>query len=91
MNDLEDYLKNHSFASCQLNGYRLQLMMLTDDIVLLADTEKRLQDLLNRLEEFCSNWDPSINIKPTIIAIFNKPTCSSHFCIQFPSRTSEGI
>ena len=27
MNDLEDYLKNHSSGSCQLNSYRLQLMM----------------------------------------------------------------
>ena len=68
-NDLEDYLKNHSSDSCQLNSYRLQLMMFTDDIVLLDDTEKGLQGSLNRLEEFCSIWDQSINIQITKIVI----------------------
>ena len=63
MNDLEDYLKNHSSGSCQLNSYRLQLMMFADDIVLLADIEKGLQESLNGLEKFCSNWDLSINIE----------------------------
>ena len=69
--------------------------MFTDDIVLLANTEKGLQELLNGLEEFCSNWDLSINIvnEKTKIVVFNKPTCSSHFvvAIHFPSRTSKGI
>ena len=51
-------------------------MMFTDDIFLLADTEKGLQESLNRLEEFCSNWDLSINIEKTKIVVFNKPTCS---------------
>ena len=47
MNDLEDYLKNHPSGSCQLNSYRLQLMMFADVIALLADTEKGLQEPLN--------------------------------------------
>ena len=38
-------------------------MTFADDIVLLADTEKRLQELINRLEKFCGNWDLSINIE----------------------------
>ena len=63
--------------------------MFVDGIVLLADTEKGLQELLNGLEELCNNWDLSINIE---IDAFNKPTCSSQFfCIHFPSRTSTGI
>ena len=53
------------------------------------DTEKGLQELLNRLEEFCSKWGLSINIEKTKIVIFNKPTCSSNFRIQLPSRTSK--
>ena len=93
MNDLEDYLKNHSSDPCQLNSYRLQLMMFADDIVLLADTEKGLQESLNGLEEFCSNWDLSINTEETKIVLFNKVTCSSQFIVYNSplARTSEGI
>ena len=46
-------------------------MMVADNNVLLADTEKRVQELLNRLEEFYSNWDLSINIEKAIIVSFN--------------------
>ena len=53
-------------------------MMFVDGIVLLANTEKGLQESLNGLEEFCSNWDLSINIE---IVVFNKPTCSSQFFV----------
>ena len=60
--------------------------MLADDIALLADTQKGLQELINRLEEFCSNWDLSINIEKTKIVIFNKPTCGFQFFV-YP-RTS---
>ena len=55
--------------------------MLDDDIVLLGNKKKVLQELLNRLEEFCSNWDLSINVEKTKIVIFNKPTCSSQFFV----------
>ena len=84
INNLEDYLNNHSSGSYQLTSYRLQLMMFADDIVLLvllADTEKGLQESLNGLEEFCSNWGLSINIEKTKIVVFNKPTCSSQFFV----------
>ena len=50
---------------------RLQLMMVADNNVLLADTEKSVQELFNRLEEFYSNWDLSINIEKAIIVSFN--------------------
>ena len=34
MDDLEGYLENHSLSSCQLNSYRLPLILFADDIVL---------------------------------------------------------
>ena len=55
--------------------------MFADDIVLLADTEKGLQELINRLEEFSSNWDLSINIEKSKIVIFKKPTCRFQFFV----------
>ena len=48
LNDLEGYLENHSSGSCQLNSYRLQLMMFADDIVLLANTDKKVYTGINK-------------------------------------------
>ena len=58
--------------------------MFADDIVLLADTEKGLQESLNRLDKFCSNWDLSINIEKTKIVVFNKPTLALNFLYTIP-------
>ena len=58
--------------------------MFPDDIVLLADKQKGLQEPKNRVEELCSNWDLSINIKKTKIVIFSKPTCSFQFLYTIP-------
>ena len=66
-------------------------MMFANDIVLLPDKEKCLQKLMNTLEEFCSSyWNLYINIEITKIVTCNKPL-AFNFCIQFLSRTSEGI
>ena len=81
MNHLEGFLESHSSGSCILNNCRLCLMMFVDDIVLLADSATGLQESINRLEEFCRNWDLSINIEKTKVVIFNKPTCGSQFYI----------
>ena len=81
MNDLDGFLESHSSGSCILNNCRLRLMMFADDIVLLADSAKGLQESINRLEEFYRNWDLSINIEKTEEVIFNKPTCGSKFYI----------
>ena len=54
INDLESYIESNPSGSCQLNGCRLRLLMFVNDIVLLADSEKGLQDSINRLEENCS-------------------------------------
>ena len=56
MNDLEGFSKVIPLVLASvLNNCRLRLMMLTDDIVLLADSAKGLQQSINRLEEFCRN------------------------------------
>ena len=81
MNDLEGYLKSHSSGFCTLNNCMLQLLMFADDLVLLADTANSLQESINSLEDFCRNWDLSINTEKTKLVIFNKLTCGSQFYI----------
>ena len=47
-------------------------MIWADDIILLSETEKGLQDLLNKLSEYCEENELTINIDKTKIMIFNK-------------------
>ena len=61
---IEGFLGSLSSGSCMLNNCRIRLMMFVDDIVLMADSVKALQESINRWEEFCRNWDLlTINIE----------------------------
>ena len=47
-------------------------LLWADDLVLLSLNESHLQDLLNKLHDYCSIWGLEINIKKTKVMIFNK-------------------
>ena len=49
INDLENYLKTNSTGFIQLDCVKLYLLMIADDIVLLADSSSGLQDSMNHL------------------------------------------
>ena len=58
---------NHTLAN-----HKVQLLLFTDDVVLLADSIKELQELIDRLAEYCKTWKLNINVDKTKVVIFNR-------------------
>ena len=71
MNDLVDTF-NDSCDQVTLNSTKISCLMYADDIVLLSNSAVGLQNLLNRLEQFCDKWNLTVNVRKTKIMIFNK-------------------
>ena len=46
--------------------------MEADDIILLSETPEGLQNCLNNLDNYCTEWKVEVNKKKTKIMIFNK-------------------
>ena len=46
--------------------------MYADDLILLSEPEKGLQNQIMKLNLFCKNWNLSINTKKTKIMTFNR-------------------
>ena len=46
--------------------------MYADDLILLSETEKGLQNQIIQLNLFCKNWNLSINTKKTKVMTFNR-------------------
>ena len=46
--------------------------MYADDLILLAETEKGLQNQIIKLNIFCDRWNLSINSKKTKVMTFNR-------------------
>jgi hypothetical protein len=55
-----------------VNDLRTSSLLFADDLVLLSETAKGLQQCLNKLNEYCKKWGLTINVDKTKILIFNK-------------------
>ena len=56
MNDLVDYFDVECDPVVELNGKSFSCLLYADDIVLLSQSAKGLQNLLNKLKLFCDKW-----------------------------------
>lgn len=68
LNDLHDYLGGGLF----LEDDNIRLLMYADDIVLLADDVRILQNMIHRLEDYCKEWAMEVNLNKSEIMIFRK-------------------
>ena len=55
-----------------LGDLKLNCLMYADDLVLVAQSERGLQNCLNKLETYCDYWCLDININKTKSLVFNK-------------------
>jgi ketosteroid isomerase-like protein len=52
-----------------LNSYDINCLMYADDVVMLSSTEKGLQNCVNKLYNFATDWKMSINTKQTKVSV----------------------
>ena len=51
---------------------KFSCLLYADDLVLISENENGLQCCLNKLTEYCKNWNLSINEEKSKVIIFNK-------------------
>ena len=54
-----------------LNGFKLSHLLWADDLVLVSLDKKTLQELIDRVHNFCQEWGLTVNIGKTAIMVFN--------------------
>ena len=55
-----------------IGGREIPYLLYADDLVLLSESLTGLQNLLHRLEHFCSQWHMTVNLTKTQIVVFNE-------------------
>jgi len=68
LDDLVDCLP----GGITIDGIQIKVLMYADDIVLMAESQRMLQLMINRLSEYCKKWDLVINTLKSKILIFKK-------------------
>ena len=69
LNDLPERFTNEC-VPVMLDSQNISVLMYADDIVLLSESPIGLQNCLNNLLEYCSQWKLSVNLKKTKVVIF---------------------
>ena len=71
---IEDLVTKIKALNCGVNllDKQLSVMLYADDIVLISETEKGLQSMLNTLNDWCINNSMSVNLEKSKIVHFRK-------------------
>ena len=73
LNEIPSLLDNNDTDGILLpNGSRLNCLLYADDLVLISNSTKGLQNALTILSQFCEDWLLNVNAKKTNILIFQK-------------------
>ena len=83
INDLVTYIKTEC-NGIEIGGENVCLLMYADDLVLLAKSEKDLQLMLDKLNDWCEQWKVTVNTDKSEVVHFrpNQTLCSNYkFCI----------
>ena len=91
INDLESYLLTNTAGSITLANCKVQLLLFADDLALLADSIKGLQDLIDRLADFCKTWKLNINMDKTKVVVFNRKHQVQHVPLTLDNMMLEYV
>ena len=69
LNDLKDFVSVDSYG-IDLDFCKIFLLLFADDLVMFAESKIELQRLLNKLHEYCSQWNLKVNIDKTNVIVF---------------------
>ncbi len=82
INDLVLEIKDLSLG-IPVHNMLISILFYADDIVLLTETEPKLQTMLNKLNEWCSKWKMSINeTKTNVVHFRNKHQLKTQYVFK---------
>ncbi len=61
----------------------ISILLYTDDIALLAECETDLQQMLDRLHEWCSRWKLKVNVLKSQVMLFRRGTSVPRSLFKF--------
>ena len=71
VNDLIELIET-SESPVSVNEQNINCLMYADDLVVIAWSEKALQERMNKLSTFCDDWQLEINTKKKKCMVFNR-------------------
>ena len=90
INDLPDIFDN-TCHGVDIGTYHLNCLLYADDVILLSQNETGLQNCLNKLENYCTDWCLDVNLDKTKVLIFNKAGKLYNYEFKYNGKTLENV
>ena len=87
INDIHDIF-DKSCCPLDIDSCKLSSISFADDLVILSESSNGLQNSLNKLNNYCTDWGLSVNASKTKTVIFNKPFTKKIKAMSFHIGTS---
>ena len=92
LNDINDFMKEDPAIGINIYQFYIALLLFADDMVLFSSSRFGLQNGLDRLCEYCSNWGLVVNVEKTKCLVFKKGGKKSIFDKwQYNGQTIETV
>ena len=62
-------------AGVQIGEQLLRCLLYADDVVILAKSPEELQQFINIVDQFCSDWHMNVNLKKSNVMVVGHPKC----------------
>jgi hypothetical protein len=72
INDMQHCIYDNTIDSFCIGEIRMYLLLFADDTVLMSSSRDGLQNILNNLYAYCTDWEISVNIDKTVVMVFKK-------------------
>ena len=69
LDDMTGYLNRNNGVG--IGNININYLLVADDLVLLSESPSGLQNLINGVEKFCSQWHMLVNLTKTKVVLFN--------------------
>lgn len=86
LSDLDSSLQRQGCRTVKLMTTDVRCLMFADDLVVVTESGRDLQKVLQALEEYCTTWGLSINVEKTKIIIFRRSPCDHGTDFKYQER-----
>ena len=85
VNDLITYINSANSGASVLENLKVSCLLYADDLVLISETKEGLQESLNALDQFTSDWFMQVNPEKTKCLLFSKSRKQEKVNYEFKS------
>ena len=92
INEIVQVINLNTKSDITLNGIdKINILLYADDIVIIGQSQKELQDHLNKLSEFCAFWGLHINTLKTKCMVINRGNRLCNLNINIQNEVIENV